>query len=151
MTTAAAIAPPTSAANRNATKDRLRPPPAAGCSADAPSDAAPFDAPFGSAVRGAKAEGVTGSARAVRSPPLSGGEILSGATLGGSATPGFSGKHYTVIAALSLTEVSAAWLLEEAMTGEAFDVYVTQVLAPTLQVGDVILIDNLKQVFNFLL
>jgi transposase len=60
------------------------------------------------------------------------------------ATPGFSGKHYTVIAALSLTEVSAAWLLEEAMTREAFDVYVSQVLAPTLQAGDLILIDNLN-------
>jgi transposase len=60
------------------------------------------------------------------------------------ATPGYSGKHYTVIAALGLTEVSAAWVLEAAMTREAFDVYVTQVLAPTLQVGDVILIDNLN-------
>lgn len=60
------------------------------------------------------------------------------------ATPGYSGKHYTVIAALGLTEVTAAWLLEEAMTREAFDVYVTQVLAPTVQMGDVILIDNLN-------
>jgi transposase len=60
------------------------------------------------------------------------------------ATPGFSGKHYTIIAALGLTAVTAAWLLEEAMTREAFDVYVTQVLAPTLQVGDVIWIDNLN-------
>ena len=28
------------------------------------------------------------------------------------ATPGFSGKHYTVIAALGLAEISATWLLE---------------------------------------
>jgi transposase len=60
------------------------------------------------------------------------------------ATPGYSGKHYTVIAALGLTEVSATWLLEEAMTREAFDVYATQVLAPTLRAGDVVLIDNLN-------
>jgi transposase len=60
------------------------------------------------------------------------------------ATPGYSGKHYTVIAALGLTEVTATWLLEEAMTREAFDLYVTQVLAPTLQAGDVVLIDNLN-------
>ena len=60
------------------------------------------------------------------------------------ATPGYSGKHYTVIAALSLTEVSATWLLEEAMTREAFDLYVTQVLVPTLRRGDVLLIDNLN-------
>jgi transposase len=60
------------------------------------------------------------------------------------ATPGYSGKHYTVIAALGLTEVTATWLLEEAMTREAFDLYVTQVLAPTLRVGDVVLIDNLN-------
>jgi transposase len=60
------------------------------------------------------------------------------------ATPGYSGKHYTIIAALGLTQVSAAWLLEEAMTREAFEVYVTQVLAPTLCVGDVVLLDNLN-------
>lgn len=60
------------------------------------------------------------------------------------ATPGYSGKHYTLIAALGLTEITAAWLLEEAMTREAFDVYVAQVLAPTLQVGDVVLLDNLN-------
>ena len=60
------------------------------------------------------------------------------------ATPGYSGKHYTIIAALGLTEITATWLLEEAMTQDAFEVYVTQVLAPTLQAGDVILIDNLN-------
>ena len=49
-----------------------------------------------------------------------------------------------MIAALGLRAVSATWLLEEAMTRDAFDVYVTQVLAPTLQCGDVVLIDNLN-------
>jgi transposase len=60
------------------------------------------------------------------------------------ATSGYSGKHYTVIAALGLTAGTAAWLLEAAMTREAFELYVTQVLAPTLQVGDILLIDNLN-------
>jgi transposase len=60
------------------------------------------------------------------------------------ATPGYSGQHYTVIAALGLREVSATWVLADAMTREAFEVYATQVLAPTLQVGDVILLDNLN-------
>ena len=60
------------------------------------------------------------------------------------ATPGYSGKHYTVIAALGLTAVTAPWLLDAAMTRDAFDVYVIQVLAPTLCVGDVILLDNLN-------
>ena len=60
------------------------------------------------------------------------------------ATPGYSGKHYTVIAALGLSEITATWLLEDALTREAFEVYVTQVLAPTLQTSDVVLIDNLN-------
>jgi len=60
------------------------------------------------------------------------------------ATPGYSGKHYTVIAALGLSAVSATWLLEDAMPREAFDVYVTHVLAPPLEVGDIVLIDNLN-------
>jgi transposase len=60
------------------------------------------------------------------------------------ATPGYSGKHYTIIAALGLTEITATWLLEEAMTREAFELYVEQVLGPTLRVGDIVLIDNLN-------
>lgn len=60
------------------------------------------------------------------------------------ATPGYSGKHYTVVAALGLTQVSATWVLEGGMTGDAFELYVKQVLAPTLHPGDVVLIDNLN-------
>lgn len=60
------------------------------------------------------------------------------------ATPGYSGKHYTLVAALGLTEVSATSVLEAGMTGDAFDAYVEQVLAPTLGPGDVVLIDNLN-------
>ena len=60
------------------------------------------------------------------------------------ATPGYSGKHYTLVAALGLHRVSATWLLEGAMTQEAFETYVAGVLAPTLRKGDVVLIDNLN-------
>lgn len=60
------------------------------------------------------------------------------------ATPGYSGKHYTLVAALSLTEVSATSVLEGGMTGDAFDAYVEHVLAPTLRPGDIVLIDNLN-------
>lgn len=59
-------------------------------------------------------------------------------------TPGYSGKHYTFVAALGLREVSATWVLEGAMTQEAFEIYVGAVLVPTLQPGDVVLIDNLN-------
>jgi transposase len=59
-------------------------------------------------------------------------------------TPGYSGKHYTLVAAVGLTEVTATWVLEGAMTQEAFETYVGAVLAPTLQPGDVVLIDNLN-------
>lgn len=59
-------------------------------------------------------------------------------------TPGYSGKHYTLVAALGLGTVTATWLLEGAMTQEAFEIYVGAVLAPTLQAGDVVLIDNLN-------
>ena len=58
------------------------------------------------------------------------------------ATPGHSGKHYTLVAALGPCEVSATWVLEGAMTQDAFETYVTCVL--TLRKGDVVLIDNLN-------
>ena len=60
------------------------------------------------------------------------------------ATPGHSGAHYTLVSALSFKGISAPWLLPGAMTGDAFQVYVDQVLAPTLRPGDVVLIDNLS-------
>jgi transposase len=60
------------------------------------------------------------------------------------STPGFSGTHYTVVAALGLTGITAPWLLEGAMTGLAFETYVEQVLLPTLHRGNLVLIDNLS-------
>ena len=60
------------------------------------------------------------------------------------ATPGHSGEHYTLVSTLSLTGISAPWLLPGAMNSDAFNVYVAQVLAPTLLPGDVVVLDNLS-------
>lgn len=60
------------------------------------------------------------------------------------ATPGHSGEHYTLVSTLSLAGISAPWLLPGAMNSDAFNVYVVQVLAPTLLPGDVVVLDNLS-------
>ncbi len=59
-------------------------------------------------------------------------------------TPGISGEHYTLVAALHLGGVSATALLEGAMDREAFQVYVQDFLAPTLRRGDIVVMDNLS-------
>jgi transposase len=53
------------------------------------------------------------------------------------------GTPWTMVATLGVGGVQAPWLLEGAMTGAAFDTYVTHVLAPTLQPGDSLILDNL--------
>jgi transposase len=60
------------------------------------------------------------------------------------ATPGISGPHYTTVAAVVLGGVQAPWLLEGAMDTVSFETYVEQILAPTLEVGDWVLLDNLS-------
>ena len=57
-------------------------------------------------------------------------------------TPGDSGAHYTLIAALSTQGIQAPWILKGSMDGAAFEVYVEQVLVPTLRQGDMVLMDN---------
>lgn len=59
------------------------------------------------------------------------------------ATPGDSGAHYTLMAALSWQGIQAPWVLEGSMDSAAFEVYVEQALTPTLRPGDIVLIDNL--------
>lgn len=59
-------------------------------------------------------------------------------------TPGYSGAHYTVVAALGLQGIGAPWVFEGATNGVAFETYVDQVLSPTLHAGDLVLIDNLS-------
>jgi len=60
------------------------------------------------------------------------------------ATPGTSGSHYTLVAALGLKGVQAPLLFEGAMTRLTFEVYIEDVLAPTLRRGEIVLMDNLS-------
>lgn len=59
------------------------------------------------------------------------------------AVPTNYGNAWTMVAAIGMTGLHAPWLLEGAMTGAAFDAYVTHELAPTLQPGDIVVMDNL--------
>jgi transposase len=58
-------------------------------------------------------------------------------------TPGHSGPHYTLVAALSWTGISAPWIFEGAMDAAAFRAYVEQELGPSLEPGDLVILDNL--------
>jgi transposase len=60
------------------------------------------------------------------------------------ATPGETGTHYTLLAALGLQGLQAPALLAGALDGSAFEVYIEQVLLPTLRRGDIVLMDNLS-------
>jgi transposase len=57
--------------------------------------------------------------------------------------PSSYGSNYTVVATLSLSGIEAPWLLEGALDGQAFSVYICEVLAPYLEKGDILIIDNL--------
>lgn len=59
------------------------------------------------------------------------------------ATPYQPSEKWTLVAALGLQSIDAPWVLPGNMTGEAFEVYVRQVLAPTLQPNDVVVLDRL--------
>jgi transposase len=54
------------------------------------------------------------------------------------------GKNTTLIASLSLSGVGAAMILEGSTNASAFEVYVEQVLAPSLQPGQIVVMDNLS-------
>jgi transposase len=60
------------------------------------------------------------------------------------ATPDYSGPHYTLVSALGTDGISAPWVFEGAMNGPAFTTYVSEVLAPTLCQGDIVVLDNLS-------
>jgi transposase len=49
----------------------------------------------------------------------------------------------TFLAALRHDRVEAPWLLEGPINGESFRLYIDQVLIPTLQPGDIVIMDNL--------
>lgn len=53
------------------------------------------------------------------------------------------GENLTVIGALTESGLQAVMTIEGATDGEVFRAYVEQVLSPTLQAGDVVIMDNL--------
>lgn len=54
------------------------------------------------------------------------------------------GKNTTLVAALRLDGLQAPWTIEGAMDTAAFTVYVREVLVPTLQPGQRVILDNLS-------
>ena len=52
-------------------------------------------------------------------------------------------KTMTFLAALSHDRVDAPWLIDGPINGERFQLYVEEVLVPTLKPGDIVIMDNL--------
>lgn len=61
-----------------------------------------------------------------------------------AAAPFGHWKTQTFIAGLRCWGLTAPWVIEGAMDREAFDTYVETQLAPTLNEGDVVILDNFK-------
>jgi transposase len=60
------------------------------------------------------------------------------------SVPRNRGKNTTLIAALSLEGMGAALILEGSANTIAFELYVEQVLAPSLRAGQIVVMDNLQ-------
>ena len=60
------------------------------------------------------------------------------------SVPRNRGKNTTLIAALSLEGMGAALILEGSANTTAFEMYIEQLLAPTLQAGQIVIMDNLQ-------
>lgn len=58
--------------------------------------------------------------------------------------PSDYGSNYTLIATLSLDGIQAPWVFEGALNGDIFKLYLEKVLGPTLQPGEILLMDNLS-------
>lgn len=54
------------------------------------------------------------------------------------------GKNMTLLAGLRLEGMSASMLIEGAVNTAVFETFVEQVLLPTLQAGDIVIVDNLS-------
>jgi transposase len=54
------------------------------------------------------------------------------------------GKNTTLITSLSLQGMGAAMILEGSANAAAFEIYVEQLLAPSLQAGNIVVMDNLR-------
>jgi len=52
-------------------------------------------------------------------------------------------KTTTFLAALRYDRIEAPWVLDGPIDGESFAIYVEKVLLPTLQPGDIVIMDNL--------
>ncbi len=62
-----------------------------------------------------------------------------------ASAPGNHGPNRTTITSLTLAGVGPGLILDEAMTTRGFESYVHHVLAPTLQPGQIVGLDNLRQ------
>jgi transposase len=62
-----------------------------------------------------------------------------------ASTPAKHGPNRTTITALTLEGIGPGLILDEAMTTRGFEAYVQHVLAPTLQSGQIVGLDNLRQ------
>jgi len=60
------------------------------------------------------------------------------------SVPRNRGKNTTLIAALSLEGMGAALILEGSANTTAFELYVEQVLVPSLHAGQIVVMDNLQ-------
>lgn len=60
------------------------------------------------------------------------------------AIPSDDGSNYTLIATLSLAGIQVPWVFEGALNGDIFKLYLEEVLGPTLQAGEILLMDNLS-------
>ena len=70
------------------------------------------------------------------------GRALHGQRLKGRAPFGHW-KTQTFIAGLRCDALTAPWIIDRPMTKEIFEIYVETQLAPTLDPGDVVILDNL--------
>jgi hypothetical protein len=61
-----------------------------------------------------------------------------------SKVPRNYGAIMTLIAALSLSGMGEALILEGAADSTAFEIYVEQILAPSLKPGQIVILDNLS-------
>jgi hypothetical protein len=60
------------------------------------------------------------------------------------SVPRNRGKHTTLIASLSLAGMGAAMILEGSANATAFEIYIEQLLLPSLQAGQIVVMDNLR-------
>jgi transposase len=60
------------------------------------------------------------------------------------SVPRNRGKNMTLIAALSLQGMTASMIVDGAANGVAFEIYVEQILAPSLTAGQIVVMDNLS-------